>query len=78
MKKVIELTKIFLKSSFSSFNSQMGIQNGSKKKLPKILYFILFLYLAGVFGFLSYSLIDGLIRNRTRNYFCGYDIIWNN
>ena len=39
MKKIIALTNVFLKSSFSNYNSKMGIQTGSKKKLPKVLYF---------------------------------------
>lgn len=71
MGKVIELTKVFLKSSFSNYNSKMGIQVGSQKKLSKILYFILILYLIGIFVFLSYNLIDGFIQIQQEEVFVG-------
>lgn len=71
MRKVIELTKVFLKSSFSNYNSKMGIQVGSQKKLSKILYFILILYLIGIFVFLSYNLIDGFIQIQQEEVFVG-------
>ena len=71
MKKVIALTNVFLKSSFSNYNSKMGIQTGSKKKLPKVLYFILILYLIAIFAFLSYNLIDGFIKIHQEKVFIG-------
>ena len=69
MKKVIELTKVFLKSSFSNYNSKMGI--GNKKKLSKILYLILILYLIGIVAFLSYNIIDGFIKINQEKVFVG-------
>ena len=71
MKNVVELTKIFLKSSFSNFNIQIGIQTNSKKVFSKLLYFLGFLYLVGVLGFLSYSLIDGFINIGQQEVFIG-------
>lgn len=71
MKKIIALTNVFLKSSFSNYNSKMGIQTGSKKKLPKVLYFILILYLIAIFAFLSYNLIDGFIKIHQEKVFIG-------
>ena len=59
MGKVIKLTKIFLKSSFSNMDSRMGVSSKSKGKI--LLYGILFLYFAGLIIFLSYNLLDGLI-----------------
>lgn len=71
MKKIIALTNVFLKSSFSNYNSKMGIQTGSKKKLPKVLYFMLILYLIAIFAFLSYNLIDGFIKIHQEKVFIG-------
>lgn len=59
MSKVIKLTKIFLKCSFSNMDSRMGVSSKSKGKI--LLYGILFLYFAGLIIFLSYNLLDGLI-----------------
>ena len=59
MSKVIKLTKIFLKSSFSNMDSRIGVSSKSKGKI--LLYGILFLYFAGLIIFLSYNLLDGLI-----------------
>ena len=69
MKKVIALTNVFLKSSFSNYNSKMGI--GNKKKLSKILYLILILYLIGIVAFLSYNIIDGFIKINQEKVFVG-------
>ena len=59
MSKVIKLTRIFLKSSFSNMDSRMGVSSKSNGKI--LLYGILFLYFAGLIIFLSYNLLDGLI-----------------
>lgn len=59
MSKVIKLTRIFLKSSFSNMDSRIGVSSKSKGKI--LLYGILFLYFAGLIIFLSYNLLDGLI-----------------
>ena len=45
MDKVIKLTKIFLKNSFSNMDARMGISTKSKSKI--IVYGLLFLYFAG-------------------------------
>ena len=42
MDKVIKLTKIFLKNSFSNMDARMGISTKSKSKI--IVYGLLFLY----------------------------------
>ena len=60
MKKVMELTKIFLKNSLSNMDAQMGISAKSKSRF--LLYGLLFLYFAGLIIYLSYNLLDGLIQ----------------
>lgn len=61
MRKILTLTKIFLKSSLSNMNTKMGMPSNVKgKHLSKILYTILFLYLAGIIIILSYGMINGL------------------
>ena len=59
MDKVIKLTKIFLKNSFSNMDARMGISTKSKSTI--IVYGLLFLYFAGLIIFLGYNLLDGLI-----------------
>ena len=53
MDKVIKLTKIFLKNSFSNMDARMGISTKSKSKI--IVYGLLFLYFAGLIIFLGYN-----------------------
>ena len=61
MRKILTLTKIFLKSSLSNMNTKMGMPSNVKGKyLSKILYTLLFLYLAGIIIILSYGMINGL------------------
>ena len=69
MKKVIKLTKIFLKNSFSNIDSRMGISTKSKSKI--IIYGLLFLYFAGLIIFLGYNLLDGLIAIHQETVFVG-------
>ncbi len=69
MKKVIKLTKIFLKNSFSNMDAQMGVSTKSKSKF--LLYGLLFLYFAGLIIFLSYNLLDGLIQIQQEEIFIG-------
>ena len=69
MKKVIKLTKIFLKNSFSNIDAQMGVSAKSKSKF--LLYGLLFLYFAGLIIFLSYNLLDGLIQIQQEEIFIG-------
>lgn len=69
MKKVIELTKIFLKNSFSSMELKMGLSNKSKSRF--LIYAILFLYFAGLIIFLGYNLLNGLIAIHQETVFVG-------
>ena len=73
MDKVIKLTKIFLKNSFSNMDARMGISSKSKSKI--LIYGILFLYFAGLIIFFSYNLLDGLISSR--NNIRWYDFIYD-
>ena len=69
MEKVIKLTKIFLKNSFSNMDARMGISTKSKNKI--LIYGILFLYFAGLIIFLGYNLLDGLIAIHQETVFVG-------
>ena len=69
MNKVIKLTKIFLKNSFSNMDARMGISTKSKSKI--LIYGILFLYFAGLITFLGYNLLDGLIAIHQETIFVG-------
>ena len=69
MDKVIKLTKIFLKNSFSNMDARMGISTKSKNKI--LIYGILFLYFAGLIIFLGYNLLDGLIAIHQETIFVG-------
>ena len=69
MEKVIKLTKIFLKNSFSNMDARMGISTKSKNKI--LIYGILFLYFAGLIIFLGYNLLDGLIAIHQETIFVG-------
>ncbi len=60
MKKVVELTKIFLKNSFADMNMKMGISSTKSKIVSNLIYAILLVYFAGIILFLSYNIIDGL------------------
>lgn len=59
--KVFTLSNVFLKNSFQTQNKKQA----SPVKMA-ILYIFLFIYLGGVFGFMSYGMIDGLIALRPR------------
>ncbi len=69
MKKVIKLTKIFLKNSFSNLDARMGISTKSKSKI--FIYGLLFLYFAGLIIFLGYNILDGLIAIHQETVFVG-------
>ena len=69
MKKVIELTKIFLKNSFSSMELKMGLSNKSKSRF--LIYLILFIYFEGLIIFLGYNLLNGLIAIHQETVFVG-------
>ena len=69
MEKVIKLTKIFLKNSFSNMDARMGISTKSKSRV--LIYGLLFLYFAGLIIFLSYNLLNGLIAIHQETIFVG-------
>ncbi len=68
IKNIINLTKIFLISAFN--------RGGNRKRKNRIgrivLYGLLFAYLIGVFGFLSYEILSGLIVLKQEEAFIGY------
>ena len=66
IRNIINLTKIFLLSSF-----KRGSNNKKKEIWKKILYPLLVLYLIGVFGFLSYEILNGLILIKQSQAFIG-------
>lgn len=59
MNNIIQLTKVFLKTSFTKYNgtSNTKEKTGTKKVLSAIGIIILIAYLAGIFGFVSYNMI---------------------
>jgi len=68
IKNIINLTKIFLISAFNR-----GGNRKRKKRIGRIvLYGLLFAYLIGVFGFLSYEILSGLIVLKQEEAFIGY------
>lgn len=67
MDKVIKLTKIFLKNSFSNMDAKMGISTKSKSKI--LIYGFLFLYLAALIILFAYNLLQGLIVINQPNVF---------
>ena len=60
--KVVALTKVFFKNSFQNMETAGGSKNKTNSKSMMILYAIVFLYLAGIVGFFSYNLVQGLIE----------------
>lgn len=72
MKKILKLTRIFLKSSFSNMNTKMGMPSKTKnKQLSMLLYSILLLYLAGIIILFSYGMINGLKEIQQETTFIG-------
>lgn len=70
-KKVITLTKIFLKTSFQSMEFQKQKSKNNKNIGYIILYGILFLYLAGLIGIMSYGMIHMLASVGQEKVFLG-------
>ena len=59
MNRILKLTKVFLKTSVSQYKATSKTENkASRKALKTFGTVILVLYLAGVFGFLSYGMIS--------------------
>lgn len=60
MSKILKLTKVFLKNSLTQFKGTSGTKS-IKQKILKIIGIILLLgYLIGIFGFISYGIIENL------------------
>lgn len=72
MNKILLLTKVFLKSSiqFNYNTAKEPAKPGSATK-KAILYGVLFAYLMGIFGFLSYGIINTLIQFEQETLFIG-------
>ena len=70
-KKVITLTKIFLKTSFQGMEFQKKKSKNNKNIGYIILYGILFLYLAGLIGIMSYGMIHMLASIGQEKVFLG-------
>lgn len=70
-KKVITLTKIFLKTSFQGMEFQKQKSKNNKNIGYIILYGILFLYLAGLIGIMSYGMIHMLASIGQEKVFLG-------
>ena len=69
--KVLALTKVFLKNSFQNIETSSSKKNKANSKSILILYAIVFLYLAGIVGFFSYNLVEGLIKIQQEEVFLG-------
>ena len=69
--KVVALTKVFFKNSFQNMETAGGSKNKTNSKSMMILYAIVFLYLAGIVGFFSYNLVQGLIEIQQEEIFLG-------
>ena len=69
--KVLALTKVFLKNSFKNIETSSSKKNKANSKSILILYAIVFLYLAGIVGFFSYNLVEGLIKIQQEEVFLG-------
>ena len=66
IRNILNLTKVFLISAFNRGG------NRNRHKIGKIvLYAVLFAYLIGVFGFLSYEILSGLIALKQEEAFIG-------
>lgn len=73
--KVISLTKVFLKNSYSP-NSLKNSENKKKSKFGMIaLYLFVFVYLGAIVGFLSFSMISSLIAIHQEAMFIGLILV---
>ena len=70
-KKVRALTKVFLKHSFQNFETAKTTNQKAQAKGMMLFYIIIFAYLAGIVGFFSYNLIDGLLEVQQEQIFLG-------
>ena len=60
MNKILKLTKVFLKTSFSRYQETSKKQTLSGKILKIVGIIILCIYLMAIFGFISFGMIDAL------------------
>ena len=63
--------QVFLKNSFQNIETSSSKKNKANSKSILILYAIVFLYLAGIVGFFSYNLVEGLIKIQQEEVFLG-------
>lgn len=71
MIKTFLLTIVFLKNSLQRVQSKYYENAKKNKKTKRILYIILFVYLAAVIGVLSYNIIDLLQQSNQESIFIG-------
>ncbi len=70
--KVLSLTKVFLRSSFQNIETANNQNKQSQKsKAMIILYVFIFAYLAGIVGFFSFQIINGLLQIHQEQTFLG-------
>ena len=69
--KVIILTKVLLKNSFQQYESAKK----GKKLARNLLYILVFAYVMGLFGFLSYQIINTLQKIHQESIFIGMFLI---
>lgn len=71
-KKVRTLTKVFLKNSFQNMSFGQKKESSPTKKMGMLfLYLILILYIAGIFGVISYGMITSLMAIEQEQVFIG-------
>ena len=71
MIKTILLTIVFLKTSLQRMQSRYYENAKKNKKIRRILYFILFVIIAGIIGFFSSNMIDVLEQSHQETTFVG-------
>ena len=69
--KVLSLSKVILKNSFQNMETAKEINSNKKSKSMIVLYVFLFLYLAGIVGVFSNSLISELLKIHQEKMFLG-------
>lgn len=69
--KVLSLSKVILKNSFQNMETAKEVNSNKKSKSMIVLYVFLFLYLAGIVGVFSNSLISELLKIHQEKMFLG-------
>lgn len=76
MSKILLLTKIFLKSSIQfNYNIKDKNEKDNKKIKRTLLQAVVFIYIMSIFGFLSYNLINTLIKFQQETLFIGFYLL---